>query len=532
MVIDGYVGDGEWYDLIPDGYDEEPWSDLDMKTIYHGDVWIKVNPTETISDTLLEKTDIFGQGLMDNIKPEEFEGTDEEWEEMVTLNSDEVLDIEDDYEYVGGKTDPSTGFVAPSKEVTNNICKVKGFCKAQGPITFGQLRELVKAASSQRLKTDMGRGTFRELWRIVPFFIPQVLLAAVGAELARVINKIISPALKDAGSYKSWWGQVVMKTMNVAEGTAFPNMVLGDDPLTKVFFISDGLLHMISDKYKLKFAKYVADVAASKPDDEPVPDWFVENLLRDYLNQKFLLDPPLPVKVSDEPLNEQQFPFNPNNKDIERDHPEGEPDWSIRRGDQHYAMNVENTPNEPVAAFNNYLVKNSPFIIEGFDFYLSAVPGNMPQSAIVDVYVPMMDDSAVADDIWNKDRIYYERTGDWDDRYQGRKEKLHNIDYDQKFAEFTYYEDFQEQYPEYIEYLEKELGDTNLLNEPGAQYEMIWRTKRMNLQNELDSIAKLFGVSKARINRDPRKPWKRQQDSYGNQKIRPGKLVPRGWPRP
>ena len=506
--------------------------------------WIKTGEFNGLSkfgltETLNEETDIFGQGLMDNIKPEEFEGTDEEWEEMISLNSNEVLDIEDDYEYLGGKTDPSTGFVAPSKEVTNNICKVKGFCKAQGPITFGQLRELVKAASSQRLKTDMGRGTFRELWRIVPFFIPQVLLAAVGAELARVINKIISPALKDAGSYKSWWGQVVMKTMNVAEGTAFPNMVLGDDPLTKVFFISDGLLHMINDKYKLKFAKYVADVAASKPDDEPVPDWFVENLLRDYLNQKFLLDPPLPVKVSDEPLNEQQFPFNRDNKDMERDHPEGEPDWSIRRGDQHYAMNVENTPNEPVAAFNNYLVKNSPFIIEGFDFYLSAVPGNMPQSAIVDVYVPMMDDSAVADDIWNKDRIYYQKSEDWygedasyGSKYQGRKEKLHNLDYDQKFAEFTYFEDFQEQHPEYIEYLEKELGDNNLLNEPGAQYEMIWRTKRMNLQNELDSIAKLFGVSRALINRDPRKPWKRQRDGYNNEKIRPGNLVPRGWPRP
>ena len=241
---------------------------------------------------------------------------------------------------------------------------------------------------------------------------------------------------------------------------------------------------------------------------------------------------------ADIPLNEQQFPFNPNNKDIERDHPEGEPDWSIRRGDQHYAMNVENTPNEPVAAFNNYLVKNSPFIIEGFDFYLSAVPGNMPQSAIVDVYVPMMDDSAVTDDIWNKDRIYYKIADDWygedasyGSKYKEIKEKLHNLDYNQKFAEFTYYDDFQDQHPEYIEYLKKELGDTNLLNEPGAQYEMIWRGKRTTLKKELESIAKLFGVSGVLINRDPRKPWKRQRDSYGNEKIRPGKLVPRGWPR-
>lgn len=239
-------------------------------------------------------------------------------------------------------------------------------------------------------------------------------------------------------------------------------------------------------------------------------------------------------------LHEQQFPFNPNNKDMERNHPEGEPDWSIRRGDQHYAMNVENTPNEPIAAFNNYLVKNSPFIIEGFDFYLSAVPGNMPQSAIVDVYVPMMDDSAVANDIWNNDRIYYKINADnWysadardDSKYEKIKEKLHNLDFNQKIGEFTYYDDFQDQHPEYIEYLKKELGDTNLLNEPGAQYEMIWRGKRTTLKKELESIAKLFGLSGFLINRDPRKPWKRQRDSYGNEKIRPGKLVPRGWPRP
>ena len=53
---------------------------------------------------------------------------------------------------------------------------------------------------------------------------------------------------------------------------------------------------MIRDKYKLKFARYVAQVASTQPDDKPVPDWFVENLLRDYLNQKFLLDPPLQIK--------------------------------------------------------------------------------------------------------------------------------------------------------------------------------------------------------------------------------------------
>ena len=91
--------------------------------------------------------------------------------------------------------------------------------------------------------------------------------------------------------------------MDVAEGDYVPDIALGDDPLGKVFFISDGLLQMIRDKYKLKFARYVADVAAAQPDDEPVPEWFVENLLRNYLNQKFLLDPRLPIKTDVEKKN-------------------------------------------------------------------------------------------------------------------------------------------------------------------------------------------------------------------------------------
>ena len=296
--------------------------------------YIKNNPNEFLSavneilptltkeekeiayNLLKEDSDIFGQGLLDPIEPEEFEGDEEEWEKITT-------DIEDytepslpdsEYTYTGGPTDPEKGFVAPSREVTDNICKVKGFCKAQGPITFGQLRELVEEATSKRIQADMGRGVFKTLWRIIPFFVPQILLAAVGITLTRAINKIVTPALKDTRGYKEWWGKVVLKAMDIAEGDYIPDIAMGDDPLSKVFFISDGLLQMIRDKYKLKFARYVADVAAAKPDNEPVPDWFVENLLRNYLNQKFLLDPPLPIKdnVEEEQIDESYLPLKPD----------------------------------------------------------------------------------------------------------------------------------------------------------------------------------------------------------------------------
>ena len=53
---------------------------------------------------------------------------------------------------------------------------------------------------------------------------------------------------------------------------------------------------MLDEKYKLKFARYISNIASEKPDDEIVPDYFVENELRNWLNDKFLLDPPLQLK--------------------------------------------------------------------------------------------------------------------------------------------------------------------------------------------------------------------------------------------
>jgi len=291
--VDEFVPFDSLYDplsnLLDRGVDQES-VELFIEIITE---WISYRMTEK-PEMFNEETDVFGQGLLDPVNPKEFEGDDEEWEDL--LSDIEPGEKKPSYDYTDGRTDPEKGFVAPSKEVTDNICTVESFCQEQGPITFGQLKALVEAATSKRIAGDLGRGVFKTLWRLIPFFIPQILLAAVGVTATRAINKIVTPALKDTKGYKSWWGKVVLKAMDIAEGDYIPDVALGDDPLGKVFFISDGLLEMIKDKYKLKFARYVSDVAASRPDNEPVPDWFVENLLRDYLNQKFLLDPPLQPK--------------------------------------------------------------------------------------------------------------------------------------------------------------------------------------------------------------------------------------------
>tara|TARA_R110000803_G_scaffold4597_4_gene15448 strand:+ start:1826 stop:3634 length:1809 start_codon:yes stop_codon:yes gene_type:complete len=181
--------------------------------------------------------------------------------------------------------------VKPSNKVIKSICDSKKFCSAQGPITFGQLKSIVNIAKNKRLAKHIGEGSFKALIRLTPWFIPQIAVAGMFSSAMRAVNKILGPTLKETPSYKSWWSKAIMKVFSFAEGDINPS-----DPFSKIFFISDGLMNLMDDENTLKFAYHISNVAAAKPDNEPVPEFFVENELRNWVNKRFLLDPPLGPK--------------------------------------------------------------------------------------------------------------------------------------------------------------------------------------------------------------------------------------------
>jgi hypothetical protein len=181
--------------------------------------------------------------------------------------------------------------IAPSQSAVKNICDAEKFCSAQGKITFGQLRALVESGSNKRLYKNIGEGGYKATLRLLPWFMPQLAVAGFTGSLIRAFNKIFRPTLEETTTYKTWWGKVIMKSFDLAEGDLNLN-----DPLTSIFFISDGLLTLMDDKFKVKFARYIAELASEMPDNQEVPEYFVENELRHWLNEKFLLDPPLPPK--------------------------------------------------------------------------------------------------------------------------------------------------------------------------------------------------------------------------------------------
>ena len=194
--------------------------------------------------------------------------------------------------------------IEPSHTAIKNICDSKKFCSAQGKITFGQLKELVNAASKTRLYKHVGEGGFKATIRLIPFFLPQLMIPRIIAAAARAINKILKPSLTETENYKTFWGKAILSAFKIAEGDI--NL---EDPLSKIFFISDGLMTMMDEKYKLKFARYIANLADSMADDEEVPEFFVENELRKWINDKFLLDPQLPPKTSP---NQEDFDTQKN----------------------------------------------------------------------------------------------------------------------------------------------------------------------------------------------------------------------------
>jgi hypothetical protein len=197
--------------------------------------------------------------------------------------------------------------VEPSKTAVKNICDSEKFCKAQGKITFGQLKALVDSATKKRIFKHVGEGGVKATIRLLPWFVPQLFIAGAIAGAVRAANKILSPSLVETDNYKTFWGKAILKSFKIAEGEI--NL---SDPLTKIFFISDGLMTMLDDRYKVKFAKHIANLADSKSDSDEVPEYFVENELRQWINDKFLLNPPLPQKTDDstnidvEGINEQE----------------------------------------------------------------------------------------------------------------------------------------------------------------------------------------------------------------------------------
>ena len=167
-----------------------------------------------------------------------------------------------------------------------------------GNFTFGILRAIFKDAREAKVAMDAKKAIWQSLPRAIPLvlapFFP--ILAVVGLVFgtSRLANKFLKPILANIDSdskYLDFLNTTIQTVMKVPEGD-----VAVKDRFTRAFVVSDRLIEALKPEVIDAFSRQLARKMEQQPDEEPVPDHYVENELKQYLNDNYDVDPEIPLK--------------------------------------------------------------------------------------------------------------------------------------------------------------------------------------------------------------------------------------------
>lgn len=178
--------------------------------------------------------------------------------------------------------------------------------KGETKLTFGILKSLFNDAIEYKKKRELTKGFYKFIHRAIPIalasiWFPVWLIAQILGS-SRALNKLLIPVLKmNPSNYKSFLVTLITKTMDLMEGEI--KIFMGDDWYYRVFMVDWGLIKMIRKEHIYNFALYVSHIMDNEEEDKIVPIYYIENQLRNWLNEQFNIRPPLPQKT-EETLNE------------------------------------------------------------------------------------------------------------------------------------------------------------------------------------------------------------------------------------
>ena len=68
------------------------------------------------------------------------------------------------------------------------------------------------------------------------------------------------------------------------------------DKFTRAFVVSDKLINALKPEVVNEFTNFISDKMSKQDDDKIVPDHYIENELKMYLNDTFDVNPEIPLK--------------------------------------------------------------------------------------------------------------------------------------------------------------------------------------------------------------------------------------------
>lgn len=164
--------------------------------------------------------------------------------------------------------------------------------------TFGILKAIFKDAIEAKRKTNLKKGIFNILPTVIPLslapFFP--ILAIVGtifgsSRLAHRVFDTIFEYLNPQSKYADFLKKSVETYMMLPEG-----QIPLKDRFSRAFVVSDRLVDALKPEVLKDFTNFISNKMAEKSDNEIVPEHFIENELKEYINDNFDIDPKIPLK--------------------------------------------------------------------------------------------------------------------------------------------------------------------------------------------------------------------------------------------
>ena len=164
--------------------------------------------------------------------------------------------------------------------------------------TFGILKAIFQDALVAKKRTNLKKGIFSIIPRVLPLalipFFPT--LAIVGAIFgssrdAHKIFDVVFEYLNPSSKYTDFLKKMVDTYMKIPEG----NVNL-KDRFSRAFVVSDRLIDALKPEVINEFTNFIVDKMNNEDDNIDVPLHYIENELKEYLNNNFDVNPKIPLR--------------------------------------------------------------------------------------------------------------------------------------------------------------------------------------------------------------------------------------------
>lgn len=164
--------------------------------------------------------------------------------------------------------------------------------------TFGLLAAIFRDAKEAKFGQETKKAFLSAIPRALPMilapFFPIMAIVGLVFGSTRLFNRITKPIFQNMDSdskYVDFLKSFVEVAAKVPEGE-----VDVKDRFTRAFVVEDRLIDALKPDVVDAFATYLSKKMEAEPDDKVVPDNYIENELKQYLNDNFDVTPEIPLK--------------------------------------------------------------------------------------------------------------------------------------------------------------------------------------------------------------------------------------------